>query len=103
MSLFVSTLRLGRVCAQATVFAALCSQLACAHNHLDASTGLRNREIFRVQTASRPGRDVPARGEEVEAGVARYLQGLMPQPGGGGSGGSSGGSVMQNLGLPAMH
>jgi hypothetical protein len=102
MSLSVPTPPLVRACIRAAVLTVLGGQLACSHNHLDASTGLRNREIFRVQTASRPGRDVPARGEEVEAGIVRYLQALTPQPGSSGGGGSGGGA-MQNLGLPSMH
>jgi hypothetical protein len=87
--------------------AALCAlgmaalgSVGCSHKQLDPSFGLRNREMFRVQTSARNSRDAIAHGQEVESAVGTYYQSIAPGDNGPKQAASSSGGGIK---IPALH
>jgi hypothetical protein len=89
-----------RVALSALAAASLLSGAACSHTRLDDSFGIRNREIFRVQTAQRTPRDIVNSGQAAEGAMAKYYQKQAP-----GENGSSGGAAQSpatSLKIPGL-
>lgn len=100
MNTFANLRRGARRAALFALGVAVLGNVGCSHKQLDPSFGLRNREIFRVQTSARNSRDATAHGQEAEAAVGSYYQTIAPGENGAKPAASGGGGGIK---IPGLH